>query len=431
MANYTLQQNGNNADGTPRMQYMSNQAVEKNTAAQTAASGNQTVGAGNNNQSSAYNGGNVKTYTAAQMAPLDPNDSVEARVQRIIDRSGPALESEVTRAKQNQNSKGLLNTSMAIGENERARYDYSLPIGQQDANNQLSLLTTNLNATNDARRFSADAANALQRQQLAGEQNLDAIDRTGSTTIDSLAFSAGVQQKRDAALQRYGITNKEIDAMTEAQRDDRLNEFQVQRDQRLQEYGLTNQEVLALTDEEKDYRLDGFQADRDERLQAYGVTNAELAAMTQEERDTRLNGFQTERDGRLQEYGITTAEIAAMTQEERDFRLNAFDVQKDERANTQAYLMENLSAENKKQVVQIQGEYQLLLQNSAAAATVFASYSDQVSAILANPKIKDVNKQALINKQLEIMNANLDMQDGIVNTDFSTLLNFGSTEIVA
>lgn len=356
----------------------------------------------------APNGGG---YTPQDIS-LGAEDTIEARVQRIIDGNSAGILSEQTRAKQQANTKGLLNTSMAVGDAERARYDYALPIAGAGAEQQLAVLRANQDARNTYNLQKLSDQNAYDRQLLTGQQSLDQLGAAGD-----------IQQSRDYLLQGFGLTNKDIDAMNEQERDERLAGLQADRDATLQGYGLTTQEIANMNDTEKDYRLNDFQADRDQRLQNFGLTNQEIQSMTQAERDARLNGFQEDRDAKLQEYGMTAQELANLTQEERDNRLNQFDIQKDERANTQAFLMENLSQEGRVVITRIQGEYQKILNESTNAANIYASYSQQVADILSNPKGSPAAKQGLVDQSLILMENALALQNGIINTSID-FLNF-------
>ena len=64
---------------------------------------------------------------------VDPNLTVEKRMEGLLSSDSPYLTAARTRAKQAANVRGLLNTSMAAGAGEKAAIETALPIAQQDA----------------------------------------------------------------------------------------------------------------------------------------------------------------------------------------------------------------------------------------------------------------------------------------------------------
>lgn len=66
--------------------------------------------------------------------PVDESKATMAgQVERVVDKGGPLMTQAETRAKQQMNRRGLVNTSMAVGAGQRALYDVALPIASQDA----------------------------------------------------------------------------------------------------------------------------------------------------------------------------------------------------------------------------------------------------------------------------------------------------------
>lgn len=108
----------------------------------------------------------------------DANSTVAGQVASITAAGSPLIDQATTAAKQQQNAKGLLNSSLAITAGQDAVYRAALPMAQQDANtyaqagqfNAGAKNTAALNATNiaaDAAQFNAQATNAAKSQQNA------------------------------------------------------------------------------------------------------------------------------------------------------------------------------------------------------------------------------------------------------------------------
>jgi len=96
------------------------------------------------------------------------DDTVEGRVAGIISSDSKLNTLARTGAAQTANSRGLLNTSMAIGEGEKAVIETATPIAAQDAQSSLAVKTANQNAQNQ-----------MLSQELAGNQNLNQIQKQG------------------------------------------------------------------------------------------------------------------------------------------------------------------------------------------------------------------------------------------------------------
>lgn len=138
---------------------------------------------GDNNQSATT----MQSTTATpgydpERIELDPKiDTVEGRVEGIIAKNSPLMQSAATRAAQQSNRRGLLNSSMAVGAGQRAVIDAAMPIASQDAQTSFQTKGLNQQAGNEARQLGAnmefttgrDAAlhqQQLERDTLQGEQ---------------------------------------------------------------------------------------------------------------------------------------------------------------------------------------------------------------------------------------------------------------------
>jgi hypothetical protein len=70
----------------------------------------------------------------ASTAAFDPaTQTVQGQVKSIIDDNGPLSQMAVTRANQEMNGRGLINSSMGVGAAQAALYDAAMPIAASDA----------------------------------------------------------------------------------------------------------------------------------------------------------------------------------------------------------------------------------------------------------------------------------------------------------
>ncbi|MEY2854660.1 MAG: hypothetical protein RL030_1792 [Pseudomonadota bacterium] len=133
------------------------------------------------------------------------DSTVAGQIGKITTAGGPLMDQAETAAKQTMNSRGLLNSSMAITAGQDALYRAALPIASQDAN-------TNARAG----EFNAGALNAATAQQVDvgaryGLANLDLASRTALQAAD-----AANQQKLQSFQQAHQTAQAELDRAQQA-----------------------------------------------------------------------------------------------------------------------------------------------------------------------------------------------------------------------
>lgn len=121
----------------------------------------------------------VAGYDPERIQMDEDKDTVEGRVRGIIAKNSPLMQSAATRATQQSNSKGLLNSSMAIGDAQRAVYDVALPIASQDASTSFQSKALNQQAGNTALSETARAQTTGALQQRQGQQAVEQIQTQG------------------------------------------------------------------------------------------------------------------------------------------------------------------------------------------------------------------------------------------------------------
>ena len=108
--------------------------------------------------------------TAATAAPstanaatrtLDQNELMSNQVKNIIDQDSPLMQQAATQAKKLANSRGLLNSSMAVQAGQEAVLNKAVPIAQYDAG-----VNTNVLNTNQANTQQTNVFNAGQEQDI-------------------------------------------------------------------------------------------------------------------------------------------------------------------------------------------------------------------------------------------------------------------------
>jgi hypothetical protein len=167
----------------------------------------------------------TQSYDAAQATTTQwtpgANATVQGQIADITTSGNPLMVRAETRAKQQANDRGMLNSSMAIGAGQAAVYDAALPIAQQDAGtfaragefNANAANATSLNNaqfTNQSRQFNTGAANdALTQQRTAGVQG-----QMQRSELDSAERRQTQQIEAQTGMQRYDLEMKKL--MSEA-----------------------------------------------------------------------------------------------------------------------------------------------------------------------------------------------------------------------
>lgn len=107
-------------------------------------------------------------YTATPYTvPLQ--GTVQERVRGLVEEDSALMQQAKQRATQEMNSRGLINSSLAVGAGQQAVISQALPIAQQDAQTYANAATNTANQRNAASQFNTAARNqaALQNAQQA------------------------------------------------------------------------------------------------------------------------------------------------------------------------------------------------------------------------------------------------------------------------
>lgn len=105
---------------------------------------------------------------------LDPKtDTVAGQIDTVIAKDNPLMQGARTRAAQTANSRGLINSSMAVQAGEEAVHNAALPIAQADAGINLRAKEVNQAAGNQAGQFNATTQSQAALQERTGQQAIE------------------------------------------------------------------------------------------------------------------------------------------------------------------------------------------------------------------------------------------------------------------
>lgn len=163
------------------------------------------------------------TATAATRA-LDQNELVSNNVNNLIKQDSPLMQQATTKAAEASNSRGLLNSSMAVGAAQGAVMDRAVPIAQADANATSNVLNSNqanqqqVNITNASNIQNSNQFNASESNKLtsfnASESNKvlsQMLDQQNKLQLaDIEATYKTVMQSQSSAMTLYQNSVRDI-----------------------------------------------------------------------------------------------------------------------------------------------------------------------------------------------------------------------------
>lgn len=114
---------------------------------------------------------------------IDPKQTVAGQVNDVVAAGGLLQRQAEARSNLKMNSRGLLNSSLAIGAGQSALYDAALPIASADAQVNAQAANFNANAANAAKQFTASAAN---QQGLVNQEATNRASEFGASATNQL-----------------------------------------------------------------------------------------------------------------------------------------------------------------------------------------------------------------------------------------------------
>ena len=135
------------------------------------------------------------------------NQTVQGQIGGIIAANSPLLQQARANSLAQMNSRGLVNSSMALGEGEKAVFSAALPIATQDAATYANAAQLNANAANQLAQFNSGQVNqglgfSANAANQAGSENLAASNQAlGFTSTAANQAAAQNQAAKNQAMQ--------------------------------------------------------------------------------------------------------------------------------------------------------------------------------------------------------------------------------------
>lgn len=167
--------------------------------------------------------------TAVQQGPasqttVTPDQTVESRTAGIIANDSPLMQLAKTRSDQSANSRGLINSSMAVGAGQAAVMDAATKIAGQDASTYANSALSNTSARNVAAASDVKAQNDVNYNNTKAQNdislaNQDATVKTNAANLTSASNSnlasieAQYKNLTTASSSAASIMNKGMDVI--------------------------------------------------------------------------------------------------------------------------------------------------------------------------------------------------------------------------
>lgn len=221
----------------------------------------------------------------AQVWKPDANSTVQGQLKNVLDAGGPLMDRATTRAAQQVNQRGLLNSSLGITAGQTALYDAATPI-----------------ATNDASMFaSAGKTNAELGTQTSisnsGLQSQQALQEAGFKQQTSLQDADFAQQTKTQAADlasRYDLANLDVASR------ERLQQADIANQQKLQAANATLQAGLQASDLAVKQSMQQYEAALKQSMQGLDNENRLKLAQLDADNRTALAKIEAEYKNQLQ-----------------------------------------------------------------------------------------------------------------------------------
>ncbi len=339
--------------------------------------------------------------TAAEWKP-DEQSTVQGQVAQIIKAGSPLQTLADTRSKQQQNAKGLLNSSMAVQAGQTALYDSVMPIATQDANtfatagqynagNKQQMEIANMGSKNQGLEFSAGAKNKVMADNSALQTNVNLAN-------------AGETNK--AAM--FGASEANTTSRFNAQTATQVSQFNV--DKALQA-GIINQEQankMAALNAQFVNEASQFNTSEANKMIQFNIDKALQAGIVNQDQANKLSMFNASEANRV---SIAQATIAS-------------DIAKFNAGESNAMAIAGMNSQTQQSLKQIEGNYSVLLNASTTAASLYKDLMGNVAGILASETMDQAAKDAAVTNLVKLLNSSLGVVGSIANLDLPEL-DFG------
>ena len=368
----------------------------------------------------------TSTANTTAWAP-DKNSTVQGQLSNVLDAGGPLMDRATTRAAQQVNARGLLNSSIGVGAGQSALYDAAMPIATNDANTFAAAGKRNADSADQTSQFNANAANANAQFNASADNTAIGQQRAAGIQSEQTA-----QQRAEAATGREFTTSERIGAQgfqageselgrkqqTMLQSTDIANQQTMQaagfgQQTALQDRDFAQQNKTQAADLASRYDLANMDVASREKLQAADIANQQKL---QEANATLQTGLQATDNAVKQSMQVYDAALKQSMQGlDNESRLQ----------------IATLDADNRMAMAQLEAKYKNELQASQSMAASYQSMVDSFTRVMLSPDLSgDVDpktglspKQTALNNITQLYENTLRMQSDVSGLNLGTLMS--------
>jgi hypothetical protein len=358
----------------------------------------------------------------AERVDLEDNDTVEGRVANIIKDDSPLMQIARTRANQESNSKGTLNSSMAVGAGQMAVMDAATPIATEDARGSREFKLSNQMESNKADQFNTEQINQGRAEVYKGELEKYMQSEQGRIDLGKIAaniegdsrllnekgeIDLGLQADQFARQTDLQDRKGEIDKMLVNADGDVKSQLQA-------EMAEIDKEINAINDTYAQ-RLQDQKGEIDLMLQDANAEDQEALEKIKGEIDKQIQSLRNTGAARVANINAQSALDQIKNKGFVDFALqnSAFkdDKEMQDLVHSQGIIMAEVNKDN-----------EVLIAGNLAAANASGQHGLNVTNIALNPDMTTTQKRDAIANETEVYKATLAVIDLAAGTDFDDLI---------
>lgn len=143
------------------------------------------------------------TSASVQNWDVTAPQTVNQQVANVVNQDGPLMQQARARALMAANERGLVNSSMAVGDAQSAVLDRAIEIGSRDASTNAQAAQFNANAANQNAMFNSGQSNQWNTNALDRANNASERAKDRAAAIAAAGFDAQTRKELAALEQTY------------------------------------------------------------------------------------------------------------------------------------------------------------------------------------------------------------------------------------
>lgn len=403
----------------------------------------------------------AKTYDAAQLKDpaqwaVDNNQTAQGQLNNIIAADSPLMQQAATRGLSQASSRGLLNSSMAVGAAQDSVLAAATPLAQFDAaqfgnaakfntENKNTFAVKNNESTNTSRQFNTSSLNhasdfnaaasnqaslansenqfkqAMNTQNIASNESMQSAQLASNEALQSMKLAS------DAQLQAGRL------AAEQALQEGRITSEQFMQQQSIgSQYGLAEQgfgfETSKINQQgsiaaQAAAQAAGYTSVRDAALHGYDAETAANLASVRADEAAKAAGYTSVRDAQLNGYDVQKAVNAAEIQAIRDYQLHGYDLETATNLAATNMTAQQYGAQADVILANLNNNAQMDRSVLQAAGSLAQDFNNALAGINADPSMSQQAKDYASHQLFKNYKNNVSMVEQVGTIpDVSTLL---------